>query len=430
MAGKSAGDMENNLCDLSIASVKEACEKYLLEKDGSLFVDRSNMEDIPLIGLTIPDWEEEFTIETAHYNGYIQNECQCMVFARIILQDKLAVLSNSIVVDVTVLCTLKDGSIRFASVHMTPLKQKFLSSESDQLSDSYYKKLLDVMYDLIIEYSLYDNSFVYSKEKYRQLFHKDSHFISMDQWFWDMCSNCVIEEDLEKMDIFRAADIRKRIKNKDYVLKTEIRIRRDRDEIIWLRLLFVCLPNQQQSTFEKVFILIKDCSAEMAEKMKNIMYARIDALTHIWNRRYAEELICRHVASEGNGLFAIFDIDNFKRVNDIFGHMTGDDLLLKISQIISEKVTEDDVFGRLGGDEFVLYLSGDYYDNLDRFSEIIDSLRFDYDENGTRIKIHCSAGVTVVNNNDLTFSDLYESADKALYEAKGSGKNTYIVNIS
>ena len=167
----------------------------------------------------------------------------------------------------------------------------------------------------------------------------------------------------------------------------------------------------------------------MAEKMTNIMYARVDSLTQIWNRRYAEELISKRIKSYGKGLFIIFDIDNFKNVNDIFGHMTGDDLLRKISQIVSEKATEDDVFGRLGGDEFVLYLCGDYEDSINRFSEIHKNMRFDYYENDNKIEIHCSAGVAVLTSKELTFYDLYEAADKVLYEAKRAGKNTYKIHL-
>ena len=174
------------------------------------------------------------------------------------------------------------------------------------------------MYDLVIEYRFNDNSFVFSKEKYRNLFHKEANFLSMDQWFWEMCSTYVIKDDLEKMDMFRAIDVRKRIKNKEYIIKTNIRIQRDTDEIIWLRLVFALIPNDSETSIENVFILLKDCSVEMAEKMTNIMYARVDSLTQIWNRRYAEELISKRIKSYGKGLFIIFDIDNFKNVNDIF----------------------------------------------------------------------------------------------------------------
>ncbi len=420
---------ENVLYTSSIASVKEACEKYLLEKDVTLFINYSNMEDIPLIGLCTPDWEEEFQIENEHYQGFVQNKNQCMVLARIVLNDKLSPLSSSIIVDVTVLCTLKDEKIEFTSAHMTNPKRKTLLYDPDIMDDSSYRKLLDCMYDLVIEYNFNDNAFVYSKEKYRKLFGKEEAFISMDQWFWDMCSNFVVEEDLEKMDMFRAVDVRKCINKKEYVIQREIRIKRQEDELVWLRLIFALVPNTQDSSVEKVFILIKDCSAEMAEKMTNIMYARIDSLTQIWNRRYAEELISKRIKANGNGIFVIFDIDNFKSVNDIFGHMTGDELLKKISRIVSEKVTEEDVFGRLGGDEFVLYLSGDRNNCINRFSEIIENMKFDYYENDNQIEIHCSAGVAIVTDKELTFNHLYEAADKVLYEAKRMGKNTYRVHL-
>ena len=420
---------ENVLYTSSIASVKEACEKYLLEKDVTLFINYSNMKDIPLIGLCTPDWEEEFQIENEHYQGFVQNKNQCMVLARIVLNDKLSPLSSSIIVDVTVLCTLKDEKIEFTSVHMTNPKRKTLLYDPDIMDDSSYRKLLDCMYDLVIEYNFNDNAFVYSKEKYRKLFGKEEAFISMDQWFWDMCSNFVVEEDLEKMDMFRAVDVRKCINKKEYVIRREIRIKRQEDELVWLRLIFALVPNTQDSSVEKVFILIKDCSAEMAEKMTNIMYARIDSLTQIWNRRYAEELISKRIKANGNGIFVIFDIDNFKSVNDIFGHMTGDELLKKISRIVSEKVTEEDVFGRLGGDEFVLYLSGDRNNCINRFSEIIENMKFDYYENDNQIEIHCSAGVAIVTDKELTFNHLYEAADKVLYEAKRMGKNTYRVHL-
>lgn len=419
---------EDKLYDLSIASVREACENYIIKKDLSLFINRSNMEDIPLIGLSYPDWEEEFVIENQHYQGFVQNEKQCMVLARLSLKDSLTPSAEPIVVEATVLCTLQDEKIFYSCVHMSNPKRKALLYDPDVMNDSVYKKYLDYMYDLVIEYRFNDNAFIYSKSKYQALFHNEGDFISIDQWFWDMCSKYVIEEDMEKMDMFRAVDVRKRIKNKDYIIKTHIRIHRDEDEIIWLKLVFALLPNKDETAIENVFILIKDCSVEMAEKMTNIMYARVDSLTQIWNRRYSEELIGKRIKAYGKGVFIIFDIDNFKNVNDIFGHMTGDELLRQISHIVSEKATEDDVFGRLGGDEFVLYLCGDSDKCIDRFAEIHKKMHFDHYENDNKIEIHCSAGVAVIPNADATFYDLYEAADKVLYEAKRLGKNTYKID--
>ena len=135
-----------SLHDLSIASVKEACENYLLKKDLSLFVNRTNMEYVPLIGLSTPDWDEEFQIESEHYQGYEQSADQCMVLARIALKDKRTPSSDSFLVDATVLCTLKGEKIEYASVHMTnPKRKAFLYDPihtKEKETDQHFKNAL------------------------------------------------------------------------------------------------------------------------------------------------------------------------------------------------------------------------------------------------------------------------------------------------
>lgn len=419
--------MENgkDLYDLSVNAVEESCRRYLVDKDLNGFFERTNQEDIPLVGLSTPDWEEKFQIESDHYQGYIQSENLCMVSGRVTLKDMKKMDADEIVADITVLCSMVEKDIRYVSVHMTNPKRKTLTYNPDMMLDSEYRRLLDYMYDFVIEYRINDNALTYSKNKYRELFHKEANFVNMDQWFWDMCSNFVVKQDVEKMDMFRGNDIRKRLKNKDYMFETDIRIKRDRDEIVWLKLNFALVPNENETSIEKTFILMKDYSDEMAEKMTNIMYARMDPLTNIWNRRYAEELIAKKVASKGSGVFAIFDIDHFKSVNDVYGHLTGDELLKEICHIVSERITEDDVFGRLGGDEFVLYLANDDGYGLQRFTDIFESMRFQYSEDNIVMDIHCSAGALLVKDKNSTFDTLYDMADNILYEAKRAGRGMF-----
>ena len=217
--------------------------------------------------------------------------------------------------------------------------------------------------------------------------------------------------------------------NKDYVFQTHIRIKRD-EEYIWTKITFVFIPTTDELEVDRVFILIQDYSSAMAERMTNLMYARIDALTQTWNRRYSEELISNRIKSNTSGLFSIFDVDDFKIVNDLFGHITGDQLLKKISHVVSESISEEDVFGRLGGDEFVLYLKGDFDDCLTHFISIMEKLKFNYFENDRKISITCSAGVAKIKGRRTSFTELYESADAALYDAKRSGKSTYKISMA
>ena len=191
-------------------------------------------------------------------------------------------------------------------------------------------------------------------------------------------------------------------------------------------MIFAFVPGENGESVEKVFIMIKDYTEEMSEKMKNIMFARVDALTKIWNRRYTEELINKKIKNSGQGIFIIFDVDNFKTVNDLYGHLTGDDLLKKIAESISKNLSEEEVVGRLGGDEFVMYLSGgDTKEDMEHVSDVLNTIRFSYSENGISMDIHCSAGVTFVKDKNVKFDTLYKEADKALYEAKRAGRNTF-----
>jgi diguanylate cyclase (GGDEF)-like protein len=251
----------------------------------------------------------------------------------------------------------------------------------------------------------------------------------MDEWFWNLCANYLHKDDVEKLDMFRDIDLYKRVKNHDYVFMTHVRVKRD-DDYIWTKLTFVFIPTENKKDVEKVFILVQDYSATMAERMTNLMYARIDALTQTWNRRYSEELITNRIKNNGNGLFCLFDVDNFKTINDSFGHITGDQLLKKISHIVCESITGDDVFGRLGGDEFVLYLKGDFQECINRLNSIMIKLKFNYYENDRKIKIECSAGLAKIQGRRASFNELYESADAALYEAKRLGKGNYKISLA
>lgn len=416
---------EQLLYEKCIESVQEACRKYWLEKKDTLFVERVAMTDIPLIGISEPDWTESFMVISEHYQGFIQTEDLCMVVARGALKDSKKMDSQEIIVDVSVLCKLVGDEIKYVTVHMTNPKRAALTYNPDKMKDTHYRGLLDHMYDLVMEYKMSDNVFTYSKNKFKELFHKEEHFVSIDQMFWHFCSNYVVEQDCEKMDMFRGNDIYKRLKNKDYVFETEVRVKRD-DGIIWLKLKFALIPSDNGEVVENVFILINDITKEVAEKMENIVYARVDSLTQSWNRRYTEELVREKISKNGRGTFVIFDVDSFKTVNDTYGHITGDELLKRISSFVSKQMGENDVFGRLGGDEFILYFDGiNNGEGEKRIADLLEAVKFRYCENDICMEMHCSAGVSYVYNNMVEFDVLYKSADKALYEAKKAGRNTY-----
>ncbi|HEX2939386.1 MAG TPA: GGDEF domain-containing protein, partial [Ruminiclostridium sp.] len=154
----------------------------------------------------------------------------------------------------------------------------------------------------------------------------------------------------------------------------------------------------------------------------------VDTLTGAYNRaKFNEDIKKLILKSKTAGRvfsIAIFDIDNFKRINDTFGHLVGDKILTGIVDIASKLKRPSDILSRWGGEEFVLLLPST---NLDDALKITEKLRtaiacYDF---GIKGRVTCSFGLTEFRNND-THTTIFRRADKLLYDAKASGKNIVI----
>lgn len=176
-------------------------------------------------------------------------------------------------------------------------------------------------------------------------------------------------------------------------------------------------------------LLVKD---SMLRQERDIALRRslTDDLTGIANRRFVMERLNDMIARDGAaangrpGCFAILDLDNFKQVNDRFGHFAGDRLLIDFAREISLQVRRTDCFGRLGGEEFGLVLpattGAEAIVIINRMLAQISSLRPFPDH--PEFFYSCSAGVASVIPGEAQ-SELYARADEALYRAKSEGKN-------
>jgi len=153
-----------------------------------------------------------------------------------------------------------------------------------------------------------------------------------------------------------------------------------------------------------------------------------DALTKLGNRNAFDESCDRLTSralrhSETFGLL-ILDLDNFKHVNDSFGHQEGDKVLLTVATEIAAVLRAEDEAFRIGGDEFCCLLDCSKKTSLKRIADRI-SLKI---ANNTFLRDHgisCSIGGAVFRQED-SISDLIDRADKALYQVKGAGKNAYL----
>jgi diguanylate cyclase (GGDEF)-like protein len=152
--------------------------------------------------------------------------------------------------------------------------------------------------------------------------------------------------------------------------------------------------------------------------------ADLDALTTLHNRRFFHETLGHEVARAaryGRGLaLVVFDVDDFKAINDRVGHLAGDALLAEIGERVRSVVRSADVPCRVGGDEFAVILPeatiGDAEQLYRRLQFAVSSR-----PGATNDRLHLSAGIAELEADDTAIS-LFERADEALYRAKGAGK--------
>jgi diguanylate cyclase (GGDEF)-like protein len=154
----------------------------------------------------------------------------------------------------------------------------------------------------------------------------------------------------------------------------------------------------------------------------------IDPLTLCYNRRALDGFIDHAIASTrryGSDLSAVmFDLDNFKKINDTYGHPAGDDVLKTVSRTILSTIRKCDYLVRYGGDEFVLIMPetklSRAVDVADRLRKIIENLPIHWE--GTCIRVTASCGVAHLKT-DYDKNLLLQDADRRLYDAKTKGRN-------
>lgn len=180
---------------------------------------------------------------------------------------------------------------------------------------------------------------------------------------------------------------------------------------------------------DQFVITLTNITSIITQSKKYEMKATYDLLTNIYNRSKFTECIeeqYKLFARYGGDLcFAILDIDYFKKVNDIHGHVVGDETLITFAQTIEENIRNTDVFARWGGEEFTLLLP---CTNVENATFVVDNLRklienVDFKTIGKKT---CSIGLTQFKKGDTVDSVLVR-ADEALYEAKESGRNKVCV---
>ncbi|WP_277640244.1 cache domain-containing protein [Wolinella succinogenes] len=195
--------------------------------------------------------------------------------------------------------------------------------------------------------------------------------------------------------------------------------------VLWLLILGILRFGYHR--YEERMRLYEAWLLEKNQTLEHLSF--FDHLTQIANRRALEERIRKSISrfelERQSFSMVIFDIDDFKRVNDTYGHGAGDEVLKQIARLAKESIRGEDMAGRWGGEEFVLYL---HHASISSAHEIAERLRQKIARHAfdSRFNVTCSFGVSEFGEG-MDFDSLISRADEALYEAKRQGKNQTIL---
>lgn len=160
-----------------------------------------------------------------------------------------------------------------------------------------------------------------------------------------------------------------------------------------------------------------------------------DPLTGLPNRKlfdeYSKALRNLAVRDQKSVSIAFIDLDNFKSVNDQFGHQIGDRVICEVAHLLRSHVRESDIVARVGGDEFTLclYDVGEHKQLKFILTELITKISTLDDIEGHPINIGASVGAIMTNTpNKIEISEMIDMTDKLMYEAKKSGKGIVVIN--
>ena len=202
-------------------------------------------------------------------------------------------------------------------------------------------------------------------------------------------------------------------------------------QFVWfcLRASAVYDANGKLQKIVGIFLNIDD---EKKEASALQAQAECDSLTQLLNKATMQRQTEGYLNSFPNGAYCallIIDLDNFKQVNDRYGHMFGDKVLLKTADSIRHSFRSRDLVARIGGDEFMVLMKDISNEALvkERCEQLLNSFHnFSFEEN-SEYEISCSIGVALSPHHATTYEKLFKLADEAMYTAKKKGKNNYSI---
>ena len=211
----------------------------------------------------------------------------------------------------------------------------------------------------------------------------------------------------------------------------EVRFATAKGRYLWCRIRATA-RRSKEGRLEKISGVIINIDSEKQAEQALQARAERDSLTKLLNkdagRRQAEEYFARFPGGIHSALL-IIDLDNFKQVNDKYGHLFGDAVLTKVAREIKKLFRSQDITARIGGDEFLVLMRGISDRKLleERCRRLLEIFRSIFQDQKYKLPLSCSIGIALSPEHGRNYYELFNRADRALYWAKAGGKNTFMI---
>lgn len=299
-----------------------------------------------------------------------------------------------------------------------------------------YETAMDSLSRVRLLMSLTDEfAFIYDKEtnmfkmfKYDRFNRIILYDMDIDQWKREMLSRSYVKYDEKAM--LDTLVLNMKTYADSFSIKMNCAIRTQSDIFEAVRFIGTV---HNESSGNKIIVgrVVSDESVGHASTAMEIMNElQYDSLTGVYNKKTITEYAKKRIAEEKEKriVIAILDVDNFKSVNDTFGHLYGDKVLARVGGRLKVIVGEDGVIGRIGGDEFMIVFNGLDDDQVLRgmLRAIRTQIKWEFAEDFENLSITCSIGASIFPVNGRDYEDLFKKADCCLYIAKEKGRDRYV----
>ena len=283
-----------------------------------------------------------------------------------------------------------------------------------------YRLALEAVSDIVWEYDVETQKYIFMAKDKAMLGSRRVENADITGCSWAYATDPEAEEQ-------RSKDFGRFLSGMARGYHAEYEARDIRGNAVWAESIANAIRNKEDKIV-KVIGSITDITQKKLYDIKVLHSAEYDKLTGIYNRATIERHVKDELKTGGSSALMMIDLDNFKIINDTFGHQFGDQILQFVSSSICKVISSKDMVGRIGGDEFIVFIKEVASEKAleEVAGKIVSTLQGGYEKEGILHKLSGSVGVAQAGAFGAnTYKELLACADFAMYNAKRRGKNKF-----